>query len=65
MKSNDIRRLNTSTHSHNCLMGTITFKIHHIDKALKISRLDASGLNDLKGLKKKNKESKKTEVDQP
>ena len=26
----DIRESNTSTHNHNCLMGTITFEVHHI-----------------------------------
>ena len=30
MQSNDIRRSITSTHNHNCLIGTITFKVHHI-----------------------------------
>ena len=30
MKSNDKRESNTSTHNHNCLMGTITFEVHHI-----------------------------------
>ena len=30
MKSDDIRESNTFTHNHNCLMGTITFEIHHI-----------------------------------
>ena len=35
------------------------------DDALKISRLNASGLNDLEGLKKKNKQSKETGGDRP
>ena len=39
--------------------------IYIYDNTLKISRLDASGLNDLKGLKKKNKESRETRVDRP
>ena len=30
MTSNDIGGSNTITHNHNCLMGTITFEIHHI-----------------------------------
>ena len=30
MKSNDIKGSNTFTHSHNYLMGTITFEVHHI-----------------------------------
>ena len=29
-EDNDIRESNTSTHNHNCLMGTITFEVHHI-----------------------------------
>ena len=33
--------------------------------ALKIRRLDASGLNDLMGLKKKNKELRETRIDWP
>ena len=36
-----------------------------IDNAQKISRLDASGFNDLEGLKKENKESKAIGVDRP
>ena len=36
-----------------------------LDDARKISRLDASGLNDLKGLKKENNESKETGVVRP
>ena len=30
MKSSDIRESNTTTHNHNYLMGTITFKVHYI-----------------------------------
>ena len=30
MKSNDVGGSNIFTHNHNCLMGTITFKVHHI-----------------------------------
>ena len=29
-KDNDIRESNTSTHNHNCLMGTITFEVHFL-----------------------------------
>ena len=29
-EDNDIRESNISTHNHNCLMGTITFEVHHI-----------------------------------
>ena len=29
-KCDDIRESNTSIHNHNCLMGTITFEVHHI-----------------------------------
>ena len=43
---------------------TIKFSME-FDNALKISRLDASGLNDLMGLKKKNKESRETRIDGP
>ena len=35
------------------------------DNAQKISRLDASSLNDLEGMKKENKESKEIGVDRP
>ena len=30
MISNDIGGSNTITHKHNCLMGTITFEVHHM-----------------------------------
>ena len=30
MKCNDIGGSNTFTHNHNCLIGTITFEVHHI-----------------------------------
>ena len=30
MKSSDIKESNTTTHNHNCLMGTITFEVHYI-----------------------------------
>ena len=30
MNNNDIGGSNTFTHNHNCLMGTTTFKVHHI-----------------------------------
>ena len=30
MKSNDIRKSITFAHNHNCLIGTIIFKVHHI-----------------------------------
>ena len=30
MMIRDMRGLNTLTHNHNCLMGTITFKVHPI-----------------------------------
>ena len=37
----------------------------NIDNTLKINRVDASGLNDLKGLKKENTESEGTGIDWP
>ena len=37
--NNDIRGSNIFTHNHNCLMGTITFKVYHITLTSPINTL--------------------------